>query len=452
MKILDTLLGLPVFGLLLFCSPAWASEEDDASEESTDEAPADEAPEAETLPDEVPADEAPVDAAPTDEAPAEEAAVEETPADEAPAKEAPEAEDVADEDSSSAPTLPTVEFTFGAHERARVWIQDSDNWHVQNKADASIGASFGPLYGKVMVRDHRNWGSTGEDGTFEVSEAFAGLKLDVGLDVRWGRMKHNWHNGRLLSDDEWTGGGRSHDGARLGFTREKFDLEALWIKSPAGEKAHVVGLRAGPRIGETLTLDGVAIVDMNLDPGVGQTRATVGAVAMGSVGVLSYQFEGYGQLGDVGDDSYGAWMAAARFAVAMDHVIKPTFGGGVDVLSGDSDPADGKVGTFSTLFGTNHRFLGHADRYLGGNGDAGLIDGQFTFGMSPYEAMRLEVGVHAFAAMEADEGEAFEGIELDLDMTWTPWEPMDILIGVWVFVPRGEDAEVTALVQTDLRF
>jgi hypothetical protein len=167
---------------------------------------------------------------------------------------------------------------------------------------------------------------------------------------------------------------------------------------------------------------------------------------------LSYQFEGYGQIGKVGDDSYGAWMAAAKVGISIDHAVKPTIGGGIDVLSGDGDATDGKLGTFSTLFGTSHPFFGHQDRYIGGNGDAGLIDGQFNFGMNPYSAMRLEVGVHALLAMEAADGEAFEGVELDIDMTWNPWGPMDVLVGVWVFLPPGEDPVVTALIQTDVTF
>ena len=429
------LLGFPILSLLLVVGPALAEEDGGESEDTEDGAGAD-------------------DGSGEAEAPAEEAPAEEAPA--------PVAEPEAAPAAAPAAKGPKVKFTVGAHERARVRVDSMDSWGVENKADVSVGATFGPLYGKAMIRDHRSWGSGGLTGAFELSEAYAGVALDNGLDVRWGRMKHTWHNGRLLSANDWGGAGMSHDGARLTFSRDKFGMEALWSMGPPrlndgamdtlASKAHVVALRAGPRLSDALMLDGVAIVDMNLNDGVGQTRATVGAFGKGSAGMLSYQFEGYGQIGAAGDASYGAWMASAKVDVAIDHAAKPTIGGGIDVLSGDGDPLDDQLGTFNMLFGETHPFFGHKDRYDGGNGDAGLIDGQFNFGISPYSAMRLEVGVHALAAMEAADGEAFEGVELDIDMKWQPWDPMSVLMGVWIFVPPESDPEVTFLLQTDVNF
>jgi len=432
------LLGFPILSLLLVVGPAIA-EEDGGDSENTEEGAGDD------------------DAGGETEAPAEEA-----PAEEAPAPAEPEAAPAAPPAAPPAAAAPKVKFTVGAHERARVRVDSLDSWGIENKADVSVGATFGPLYGKAMVRDHRSWGSGGLTGAFELSEAYAGVALDNGLDIRWGRMKHTWHNGRLLSSNDWGGAGMSHDGARISFSRDKFGMEALWSMGPPrindaaadtlAAKAHVVALRAGPRLSDALMLDGVAIVDMNLNDGVGQTRATVGAFGKGSAGMVSYQFEGYGQIGAAGDASYGAWMAAAKVGVAIDHAAKPTIGGGIDVLSGDGDPLDDQLGTFNMLFGESHPFFGHKDRYNGGNGDAGLIDGQFNFGISPYSAMRLELGVHAFAAMEAADGEAFEGVEIDIDMKWQPWDPMSVLMGVWIFVPPESDPEVTFLVQTDVNF
>jgi hypothetical protein len=437
MSNLKILFCFPILCLLLVFGPALAEDKGGDSEDT--EEGGDEG--------------APAEEAPADEAPAEVAAP------------APEPEPEPEPEPAAAPeaakAAPKAKFTFGAHERARVRINDADDWAVENKADVSIGATFGPLYGKVMVRDHRNWGGEGVSGAFQLSEAYAGVALDNGLDIRWGRMKHNWHNGRLFGSDDWFGPGLSHDGARVTFSRDKFGMEALWSMGPErlggdtpppATKAHVIALRAGPRLGDALMLDAVAVVDMDLSDGAGQTRATVGAFGKGSAGIMSYQFEGYGQIGAAGDNSYGAWMAAAKASVAIDHAAKPTIGGGIDVLSGDDDPLDDKLGTFNTLFGSSHPFFGHKDRYVGGNGDAGLIDGQFNFGISPYSAMRLEVGVHAFAAMEAAEGEAFQGVELDIDMTWKPWDPMSVLMGVWVFIPPESDPEVTFLLQTDVNF
>jgi len=56
--------------------------------------------------------------------------------------------------------------------------------------------------------------------------------------------------------------------------------------------------------------------------------------------------------------SVRAWLAAARATRAIG---RGTATAGIDLLSGDDTPADGRYSAFSTMFGTNHPFYGLLD-------------------------------------------------------------------------------------------
>jgi hypothetical protein len=56
--------------------------------------------------------------------------------------------------------------------------------------------------------------------------------------------------------------------------------------------------------------------------------------------------------------SVRAWLAGARLSRAIGH---GTATAGIDLLSGDDTPADGRYSAFGTMFGTNHPFYGLLD-------------------------------------------------------------------------------------------
>ena len=50
--------------------------------------------------------------------------------------------------------------------------------------------------------------------------------------------------------------------------------------------------------------------------------------------------------------------------------------------------------------------------------------------------------------------EAFKGVEFNIEATWSPWDPFDLLIGAWIYVPGDEDPNplVAGVVQAEFTF
>ena len=431
MKTLRILLGISLLSSVLAIGPALAEEGEDGSEDGEEEGDTEEDDSGAAGEEAPAAEEAPAEPEP--------APVEEAPAEEAPAEEAP-----------AAAAAPSMSMSVDARERARITVASGGDWAVHNRASAGLEMGMGPVSARVEINDYRMWGDDVANGAFSIEQAYASIDIGHGLSMSIGRQPINWHNGRLLSDFDWGNGGATHDAIRLGLSKDKFELDAFWSKADLTGSAHMVGLRAGPRMGDALNLDGVALIDFDTD--AEHTRATVGAHVHGSAGLMSYEVEGYAQVGSLGDStSYGAWMIGAQAGVSPEHAINPYIGGGIDVLSGDGE-ADDTLSTFVLGAGDSHRYNGHFDQWAGGNGDRGLIDGHFDLSLSPYSAMTMTVGIHAFAAVEAGDGEAFEGFEADIDLMWTPWDPLDVLVGVWVYKPNEGDVQVAAVMQADFLF
>ena len=434
MKTLRILLGISLLSSVLAIGPALAEEGDDGSEDDDEEGDTEEG-EGDTgaADEEAPAaEEAPAEPEP--------APMAEAPAEEAPAEEAP-----------AAAAAPDVSWSLDARERARITIDTNGDWAVHNRASAGLEAGVGPVSGRIEINDYRMWGDDIANGAFNIEQAYASVDIGHGLSMSIGRQPINWHNGRLVSDFDWGNGGATHDGIRLGMSKDKFELDAFWSKVSLTGNSHVVGLRAGPRMGDALNLDGVALIDFDTD--AEHTRATVGAHAHGAAGLVSYEVEGYAQVGSLGDStSYGAFMVGAQAGVSPEHAINPYIGGGIDVLSGDGDAADDTLSTFVLGGGDSHRYNGHFDRWAGGNGDRGLIDGHFNLSLNPYSVMTVAIGIHAFAAMESGDDDAFEGFEADIDLSWSPWDQLDVLVGIWLYKPAEGDLQKTIVMQADFQF
>ncbi len=472
-----------------------AAEEGDAGEEAGAEEDKAEGDAAETSDTgegdeaEAPAEEAPAAEAPAEEASTEEASTEEaTPAPEEAAAE--EAAPAAEEEAPAPAAPPVLTFRLSAEDRVRFNFPSDHaydgslgvDWTISNRARVGLAADFGPVYGFVQIQDVRTWGSEGSttaDGSLsdysadglDVHQAYAGVALPIGLDIRLGRQEVQWLNGRLLGSNDWKDQARSLDAVRLAFTQANFQIEALYSKmterpiddtdlTDRAEDYHLIAAHGGPRMGETLAVDGVLLVDVDMS--TDHTRATAGAYAKGSAGILHFEVEGYGQIGRQSEAlDYRAWMVGARFRVAPENKLKFHIGGGVDVLSGDDDAIDGVDGNFTPLWGLRHALYGQMDRYKNFPGDTrggGLLDAMVNLALNPYSIMSLALDVHIFASPSAAEGEeAFHGVELDLGTQWKPLKPLTIYAGMWAYIPggwHGQDLqpEIGGAIQTAFAF
>jgi len=353
---------------------------------------------------------------------------------------AAEPEPVAAPEPAAAPAAPKPDFKFNARDRARFVIGSAGDgdWGIENLASVGLSAGMGPVSAHVEVRDSRAWGQDG-DGWFRVQQAWAALNLDNGVGVMVGRMEKTLNNGRLVSERDFTAEGNPFYAASMWFSNDKVQASVTYLKRSLSTDDHLIVLTGGPRLGDPLALDVLAFVESVGD----YTRATIGANAKGSMGMFGYEVDGYGQFEKAGEeaDTEVEWLLGVRAGVNPDHKIKPHIGGGIDVVS------EG----FSNLLGGNYGFFGHG----GHVGNQGLIDGMVNVALSPYSAMRLNVDLHFFVSPWADDDDdAFAGFESDIEATWTPWKPLSLTIGAWIFVPGGDDPEpqVTALVQSEVTF
>tara|TARA_Y100001968_G_scaffold333398_1_gene396018 strand:- start:4951 stop:5952 length:1002 start_codon:yes stop_codon:yes gene_type:complete len=323
-------------------------------------------------------------------------------------------------------------------ERARFWISPTADgaWDLENLAHVGVGASLGPLVGRVEVRGTHSFG----DGPgIALQQAYGGFALDNGLSLMAGRMELSWHNGRLIDEVDWTVEGQPIDGVTLVFSKDKAEAEVAYLKRDSSNDHHVVAVRGGARLGDPLLLDAVAIIVA--DNATETSMATVGAYASGAVGIFKWELDGYGQFVRVGDlEGERRFTLGVRAGVSPEHSVRPYIGGGLDVVSAG----------FDNLLGNDHIFYGLLD--VPGLTDNGLLDGFARIGVSPYSKMRVVVDLHAFLNPWADV--KFVGFEADIEATWTLFTKLDLTAAAWILIPGGDGASptVTMLMQTDWRF
>jgi len=390
--------------------------------------------------------------------------------------------------ADEAPPVPT--FTFSLQERARLdWTPDFDwdastagSWSIGNRARVGVKAALGPVSAFVQIQDVRRWGSEfnpanqGEGTLFDwsadgldVHQAYGALTSPFGLELRIGRQEINWQGQRLIGAVGWTHQGRSFDAVRLRWDGTPAGAEffyALLLDRPVSaeddgrplEDTHLLAVRGGPRVAKALTLDGLAIV--RIDTAASEVLGTFGAHAKGEVGPLRYEIEGYGQAGTRGASTVAAYLFGVRAGAAVPEAAHMYVGGGFDLVSGDPDPTDDAIHTFDTLYATNHKFYGHADRYLAlpkHTAGQGLVDGLFSWRVKPVDGLAVKVDVHAFAApAPADADRAFAGVETDVELKVTPIKNFSVSAGVWIYAPgplHGADGEPEAggFLMTDFR-
>jgi hypothetical protein len=390
-----------------------------------------------------------------------------------------------------APAGPQLTFTPSAQERVRAeWKPDLDfdgdlsgTWMVGNRARVGLKVQYGVVGGFIQIQDVRRWGSEfnaknlGEGTLFDwvadgldIHQAYGELKAPYGLMFRIGRQEIAWHGHRLIGTVGWTHQARSFDAIRLVYDGENAGAEILYAMlldrpvsdadtNPRGQDVHLLGFRGGPRLGDPLALDGLAII--RIDPAADETMATFGGHAKGGFGDFGYEVEGYGQAGKRGSSTILAFLVGVRAGITIPQAAKLYLGGGVDIVSGDGDATDDVIRTFDTLYATNHKFYGHIDRYLNlpvHTGGQGLIDGVVNIGLKPHEKFGMKLDVHIFGTPSpADSDRGFAGAELDLNASWSPFKPVKISAGAWTYIPgpwHGDDLlpELGAYLMTDFNF
>ncbi len=138
-----------------------------------------------------------------------------------------------------------------------------------------------------------------------------------------------------------------------------------------------------------------------------EQRYTYGTRLFGRYQALDWSWN-LGRAGrPPGRRSIRAWAVSSDSGYTFDHPWQPRLGMRADAASGDSDPGDGKVGTFDPLFPRNGVY-GEASLTTLSN----VIVVGPTFGFSPWRTVRFEQGVLEVWKQREEDGVYMPGMSM----------------------------------------
>lgn len=313
--------------------------------------------------------------------------------------------------------IPTL--TWQGEVRPRLYGQEPvgdgwDHWvsmRTRLGLDARLQSGLGLF---LQIQDVRFWGEevTHRDRSGDAVDFHqAYLEVDsipvVGGLVRVGRQEVSLAEGRFLAAPDWGQAGQSFDGILWTKPTEdvRFDLVYLRLREGSSEAHdHDADLTAAWL---SLPMDGIGSVDLlAIHDRSGETertgQSTVGSILKKTLGDVSLRVQGMYQFGEREGTQLSAYMLAARGTLAfMEGKGSVTLW--YDHLSGDADPGDDELRTFSTLFGSRHRYYGRADYFLDipeDTGGLGLRDAALKVALSPTPLLTLNLDLHAFRTAE----------------------------------------------------
>ncbi len=281
--------------------------------------------------------------------------------------------------------------TYRPTDPAGTDVQDVGWLRVSLQADADIEDG---LRARVEIRDARAFGQE-PSTTAQLNSSGAGLDLkqgwfeadDVlgsGAKVRAGRMVLSYGEQRLIGDMDWATYGRSFDGVLASrvfdATKTKADLFAtrvtergLGTVTPGvdNDDRDFFGVyTTTPKALHHSDLDLYALYVRDLVASTGEVPGsagdtgfwTGGARISGVKGSLDWGAEGAVQDGRLNGDRLWAWAGHAEAGwTLLDSKGTPRLSLEYDRATGDRNPANGRVGSFQTLFPTNHEHYGILD-------------------------------------------------------------------------------------------
>ena len=186
------------------------------------------------------------------------------------------------------------------------------------------------------------------------------------------------------------------------------------------------------------------------DQGAGaQLVHSFGSRFFGDTGQWRWNLEGVLQRGSFGEKRVEAWGVGGevgrRFGLTP---MKPELAVMLDVISGDSDPEDGRLGTFNPLFPRGKYFAGQSPV-----GPRNLIHLQPSFTVHPYRNISLSLtgvaywrervrdGIYSIPGFLVRSGQGSEarfiGKQLELGGSWQATTELNLSASVSAFVPGG---------------
>ena len=244
--------------------------------------------------------------------------------------------------------------------------------------------------------------------TFDLRMAYG--EFGASTTVRVGRQELAFGEQRLIGHANWLNNARTFDGGRLTLKRQGLQLDAfaasvVTIRPEAFDKSGSGNALYGAYASLNALLPSQAVEPYffwrrspALAAELGGTatinQATTGIRMAGKLAAnVDYSGEAAIQTGSLGPDAVRAWGGHALVGKTFGSVAsKPRLFGEYNYASGDSDPADGRRGTFDQLYPTAHDKYGLADQ-VGWRNIEHLRTG---VELKPTQKLQLSGGYHSW--------------------------------------------------------
>lgn len=245
--------------------------------------------------------------------------------------------------------------------------------------------------GKVVAQDTRVWGTegstlaTGAEGqSLDLLEGYADLRWiwDLPLDIRLGRQQLSFGRERLVGAHDFDPSSRTFDAYRIHFAFGALGIDGFSAKlvdtnppGPAGlpvesdQDRNFSGAYFSREGGRLKQLDIYWLRDIDktrLTTPFEIKRHTLGLLGRATLPAgFAFETEYAYQTGEAGlGGDIAAQMLVAELTYARMEARDLQAAVAVEWATGDGDPADGKLETFSQLFPSSHPHLGTMD-YVG---------------------------------------------------------------------------------------
>ncbi|POG10942.1 hypothetical protein BGP84_14805 [Pseudomonas putida] len=282
----------------------------------------------------------------------------------------------------------------------------------------------------VQVENTRAFGkdlySPNDEGRNEVRQAFVDLNHDFAggrFTTRVGRQEMAFGDQVFVTYRDVPNIRLSFDGVRAGLNlKDGRKLDAFAVRplktgedswdDGSNNSVKFYGLYGTLPLSSAWNADlfafGLETDDRSLAGETGdEQRYTFGTRLFGRQQALDWSWNLAGQTGHLGNASIRAWAVSSDSGYTFAHPWQPRLGMRIDAASGDSDPGDGKVGTFDPLYPRNGVY-GEASLTTLSN----IIVVGPTFGFSPWRTVRFEPGVFGVWKQREEDGVYMPGMSL----------------------------------------
>jgi len=353
-----------------------------------------------------------------------------------------------------------------------------------------IGLAFKPSVDLSLffqVQDSRDFGNetsvTSDMKNLDLHQAYFKLNniFNLPIDIKAGRMALNYGSGRIIGFGNWGNVGKAFDGAVVTLKTGKAKFDFLAIK----EKENY-------NFGDTADVDLLAVFS-ELDFIMGQkiepyifwqkqipsamlSRFTAGIFIKGNINGFIHEVDIAYQFGEITDQlitpaipvmgatqNISAYIASVSVGYKFDKPIKPYFGIGVDILSGDKNLTDNEYKVFVSPYGSKHKFYGTMDYFKNNpltTSGLGLFIIRANAAFTPLPGLNVKFDIHLINSKEdylladGSMGNKF-GTEGDLSLRYKYNKNVTFSGGVSIFMPgeifketKGRDNSIWSYLMT----